>query len=175
MEDDPPIHHRRTKRRDALCHCTATLRSDNRRAPVPLRVLLAGMAFSSLVFGTLYIIWLGVGHVDETPCFVLIPLICGLLGWYLFSHFVQPSRRGRMLLFPDRLVFRWFLADREKPILLRDIRRIGRRRNRIHVGLTDDQHCFFSCSRLHGEDMYDQILARLEELGLEVINHERQR
>jgi len=94
-----------------------------------------------------------------------------LLGWYLFRHVL--ARCGRLLLFPDELIFQRALGGRETHIALGDIKRLGRRRNRIHLALQDNRPYHFSCSRLHGEDMFDQLMTRIDELGIEVTIHER--
>ncbi len=63
-----------------------------------------------------------------------------------------------------------------KNIALEDLEFVGRKRNRIHLVLNGtSSFYYFSCSRLHDEDMCNQLLARLDELGMEVTSHERNR
>ena len=102
-------------------------------------------------------------------------MVCGLplilLGGLLFWRLFQPTRRGRLRLEQEELVFRG--GGKSTVFPLAEISRMGRRRNRIHLTLGPRSSHYFMCSMLHGEDMYDAIQARLDELGLEVTSHER--
>ena len=175
MEDDAIAHGRRHDPRKAVCECAATLPDADRLEPEPMRVMLTAMLCMISVTGTLYVLLYHAREFGEAPCCWVLPLMALWLVWYLFWHVLQLAHRGRLLLFPDSLVFRPSHRNREVHIELGDIDRVGRRRGRIHIVLKNRAFYYFACSWLHGEDMYDQILAQLDELGLDVTSHERKR
>jgi hypothetical protein len=117
-------------------------------------------------------------YVEYAPCCCAVEfLITAWFGWMSLHRLTRPTRRGRLRLFRDELVFQLmiFPGDPER-LPLREIERLGRNRHKIHIRMREhNKFYFFACSRLHAEDMYDQITAQLDALGVEVATYESKR
>ncbi len=163
--------HRMQSMNEALCQCSAVLRAPDEPEFARIRSLPVIAMLSLMGFFWATALWLEPGAFISLPCCLFLDLPACLLWWFVCSPWL--GRRGRLLLYEDHLVFR---RPRKPPVTieLHSIMRAGRARNRIHVALADHRsHYYFSCSRLHAEDLYDQLLEQLAALGVEVVSHER--
>lgn len=160
-------------RKDSVLFSCGAVYVDSAR-PEKLRSVthLMFALFVILAFGTVQLamrLWV------ESPVLVL-GAVTLLLGWKVFCRVFRPRRRGRLSLLGDELVFAPIFSGRlRRRITLTDVQRIGRKGRRIHICLHDRRYFYFDCSHLHGEDLYDRLHARLEELGVEVVTYESKR
>ena len=114
----------------------------------------------------------GILQLTQSSCGLTIVGLLVALGALACVRVIEPKKRGRLSLTGHRLSFMFRFRPERFSIPLRDIVCIGRRRNRIHLTLQGGRGMFFFCSPLHGEDMHDQIVARLDALCVDYAAYE---
>jgi len=157
-----------------LISCSAALLylEDVERWRFATRICVAGFVGSTSM--SVYVMALGGGTGVNSPCFCLFLAMSLFFGWFAMRRLVKPGFRGRLRLFEEELVFKLYWSTPPAVHLpLPEIERLGRNQNMIQIRLRGEStFYFFDCSRLHGEDMYDQITTQLDEFGVEGASHD---
>lgn len=108
-------------------------------------------------------------------CWIPFLSVSLLFAWMSILIRCPPANRGRLQLQSNQLVFGW-RAPRVDPVglLLEGFTYIRRQRHWVVVVAKGEKY-WFECARLHGEDLFDQLRERLEELQIEVVAKESDR
>ncbi len=160
---------------DSLCECRATLHLSHRQRPGRRSLIQAIVIFVAMAATMLVLVRCQMAESDVDSYCLAFPAVALPLALYLCRRVLLPAERGRLFLYPRTLVFQSSRAEPQLNIRLSDIEFASRRRNQIQLGM-EGSHSFveFSCSRLLGEDMFDQLLAQCDELGVVVKSFEHQ-